>query len=112
MYWFSRLDNHKKKQKNATINPENEDDKCFQYAATVALNYEKNKLHPESVSNIKPFKNKYNWGGINYLSQIDDWKMFEKNNPTIIFCILKKNKYFQLIFQNITQPVKNEYFSS
>ena len=96
----------RKKKKNATISPKNEDDKCFQYAATVALNYEKNKSHPESVSNIKPFNNKYNWKGINYLSQIEDWKTFEKNNPTIIFCILKKK------FQNITQPVKNEYFSS
>ena len=28
-----------KKQK-ATINPENNDDKCFQYALTVALDYE------------------------------------------------------------------------
>ena len=27
------------KKKKATVNPKNEDDKCFQYAATVALNY-------------------------------------------------------------------------
>ena len=27
-------------QKKATINPKDTDDKCFQYAATVALNYE------------------------------------------------------------------------
>ena len=26
--------------KKATINPKNNDDKCFQYALTVALNYE------------------------------------------------------------------------
>ena len=30
------------KNKKATINPENKDDKCFQYSLTVALNYEKN----------------------------------------------------------------------
>ena len=28
------------KNKKATINPKNKDDKCFQYALTVALNYE------------------------------------------------------------------------
>ena len=28
------------KKKKTTINPKNEDDKCFQYAATAALNYE------------------------------------------------------------------------
>ena len=27
---------------------------------------------------------------------------------TLMFCILKKRKYFQLIFENITQTVKNE----
>ena len=27
--------------------------------------------------------NKYNWERIKYPSKIDDWKMFEKNNPTI-----------------------------
>ena len=37
----------------------------------------KTKSHPERVSNIIPFRNKYNWEGI------DDWKTFEKSNPTI-----------------------------
>ena len=27
------------KKKNGTINPKNEDDKCFQFMVTVALNY-------------------------------------------------------------------------
>ena len=31
------------KRKKATINVENDDDKCFQYAVTVALNYDKMK---------------------------------------------------------------------
>ena len=30
------------KNKKATVNPKNKDDKCFQYALTVALNYQKN----------------------------------------------------------------------
>ena len=34
-------------------------DKCFQYAATIALNYEEIKCNPEGVSNIKPFIKKY-----------------------------------------------------
>ena len=34
-----------KKQK-ATINLKNEDDKCFQYAATNALNYQEIKCNP------------------------------------------------------------------
>ena len=31
----------------------------FQYPVTVALNYGESELHPEAVSNIKPFINKY-----------------------------------------------------
>ena len=34
------------------------DDKCFQYARTLALNYEGIKWNLEKVSNIKPFINK------------------------------------------------------
>ena len=76
------------KKKKATINPKNTDDKCFQYAVTVALNYEEIKWNPERVSNITPFINKYNWKGTNYPSKIDDWKTFEKNNMTIALNIL------------------------
>ena len=47
------------KNKKVTINPKNKNDKCFQYAATVALNYEEIRWSPERVSNIKPFTNKY-----------------------------------------------------
>ena len=43
------------KKKKATINPKNTVDKCFQNAATVALNYEEIESHPERVSNIKPY---------------------------------------------------------
>ena len=95
--------------KKATTNTKNTD-KCFQHPVTVALNYEEIKWNPESVSNITPLINKYNWKRINYPTKIDDWKTFEKNNPTIALNILyiKKSKYVQLIFQNITQTVKNK----
>ena len=49
------------KNKKTIINPKNKDDKCFQYALTVALNYEQIKHHPEKISKIKPFIDKYNW---------------------------------------------------
>ena len=76
------------KKKKAKTNPKTEDDKSFQYAATVALIYEEIKWNPERVSNIKPFISEYNWDKINYPSKIDDWRTFEKNNPTIALNIL------------------------
>ena len=49
--------------KRATINLKNKD-KCFQYSVTVALNHQNIENHPEKISNIKPFIDKYNWKGI------------------------------------------------
>ena len=43
------------KNKKTTINPKNNDDNCFQYALTVALNYQNIKSNPERISKIKPF---------------------------------------------------------
>ena len=81
------------KNKKATVNLKNEDDKGFQQAVTLALNYEEIKWNPERLSNVKPFMNKYNWKGINFASKKDDLKTFEKNNLTIalnILCIKEK----------------------
>ena len=40
------------KNKKVTINPKKNDDKYFQYALTVALNYQKIKNNPERKSTI------------------------------------------------------------
>ena len=66
-----------------TINPINDDDKCFQYTATVTLNHKEIGKDPHRISKIKPSINKYNWKGINYLSEKDDWEKFEKKYPRI-----------------------------
>ena len=75
--------------KKATINPKNKkDDKCFQYALTVALHHEKIKDNPERISKIKPFINQYNWNNIHFPSTGKDWKKFESNNNSIALNIL------------------------
>ena len=81
--------NKKEKKKK---NSKNKDDKCFQYAVTVAINYGEIESHPERVSNIKPFINKCKWRGINYPSKIDDWKTFEKDSPTVALNIFYINE--------------------
>ena len=83
--------------KKATINPFNKkDNKCFRYAVTVALNYEEIKKDPQRTIKIKPFINEYNWEGIKYSSEKDDWTKFEKNNVTIALNVLyaKKEKMY------------------
>ena len=74
--------------KRATINPKNKGNKCFQCSITVALNQQNIDNHPERISNIKPFINQYNWEGIDFLTGIKDWEMFEQNNKTIALNIL------------------------
>ena len=54
------------KNEKSTINPKNNDNKCFQYALTVALNYEKTKKNLQIISNIKPFIDQYNWREIDF----------------------------------------------
>ena len=61
------------KDKKSTINPKNKDDKCFQYAVTLALNIDKIKKDPQRASKIKPFIEKYNWEDINFPSTSKDW---------------------------------------
>ena len=74
--------------KRATINPKNNDNKCFQYSITVALNHQKIENHPERISNFKPLIDKYNWKGIVFPAGIKDWKKFEENNKDVFINIL------------------------
>ena len=76
------------KNKKSTINPNNNDYKCFQYVVTVTLNYDKINKHPERVSKIKPFIDQYNWNDIDFPSIGKDWKKFELNNESIALNIL------------------------
>ena len=64
------------KDKKSTVNPKNNDHKCFQYAATLALNFDINN-HPEKISKIRPFIDQYNWKDIDFPATGKDWKKFE-----------------------------------
>ena len=39
------------------------------------------KIFAKNIKNL-PFIKKYNWKGTNFPLGKDDWKKFEKNNPT------------------------------
>ena len=60
------------KNKKTTINPRNNENKCVQYALTVALTYEKIKKNPEIISNIKLFIDQYNWKETDFSSHKTD----------------------------------------
>ena len=68
------------KDKKSTINPRNNDHKCFQYAVALALNLGKIKKDLQRISKIKPFIDQYNWKDKDFPCTSKDWKKFELNN--------------------------------
>ena len=116
------------KNKKSTINPKNNDYKCFQYAVTVALNRDKINKHLQRVSKIKPFINQYNWSDIDFPSTNKNWKKFELNNELIALnilyvlhktrkiCLAYKSKYSltrknQVILLMVTDSEKWHYLA-
>ena len=76
--------------KKATINPKNEDNKCFKYSIIVLLRHNKLKSHPERLLFMHHFFScDYNWEGIEFPAGIKVWKRFVKNNETIALNILQ-----------------------
>ena len=58
--------------KKSTVNPKNNDYKCFQYAVTFALNLDKVNKNFQRISKIKPFIEEYNWKDIDFPSASKD----------------------------------------
>ena len=61
-------------KKEAIINDVN----SFQNALNEALNYQTIETHPERVSKIMPYIDKYNWKRIEFPAGPKDWKNFNK----------------------------------
>ena len=91
------------KDKKSTINPKNKDHKCFQYVATLALNFDNINNHPEKISKIRPFTDQYNWKDIDFPPTNKDWKKFELNNKValnILYILHNTKKKIQLAYRS------------
>ena len=62
----------------------NNDDNCFQYAVTVALNREKNGKHPERMEKLKSLLNKLDW---NEIISCQKQKTDKSLRKTMMFCL-------------------------
>ena len=76
------------KDKKCIVNQINNDNKCFQYATTLELNFNKIDRNPQRISRIKPFIDNYNWNDINFPAAKKDWNRFELNNKDVALNIL------------------------
>ena len=77
------------------------------------LNHEEIKKDTQRITKIKPFINKYNWEGINFPSQKDNWKKVEKNNVTIalnVFYAKKEKIYAAYVSKPNSNPEKQVSF--
>ena len=90
------------KNKKSTINPKNNDDKCFQYAVTLALNLDNVNKHPQRISKIKPFIDLYIWKNIDFPPTYKDWRKLELNNDIAlhILYIPHNSKKIQLAYRS------------
>ena len=90
------------KDKKSTINLKNNDDKCFQYAVTLALYLDKINRDPQRISKIKPFINQYNWKDIDFPPTSKDWKKFELNNEVAlnILYVLYNTRNIQVAYKS------------
>ena len=80
-------------------------DNDFENTLDDALNYQNIETHPERISKLKPYINKYNWEGINFPAGSKEWQKFEQNNDTIALNIL----YAEKNTKNINIVYKSKY---
>ena len=90
------------KDKKSTINLKNNDDKCFRYAVTLALNLDNIEKNPQRISKIKPFIDQYNWKDIDFPPTNKDWRKLELNNDIAlnILYIPHNTKKIQLAYRS------------
>ena len=83
--------------------PKNNDKKCFQYATTLELNFNKIDKHPQRISKIKLFIDNYNWNDINFPTAKKDWNKFELNNKDValnILCVPFNTKKIEIAYKS------------
>ena len=80
-------------------------DNDFENALDDALNYQNIETHPERISKLKPYINKYNWKGIDFPAGPKDWIKFERNNKTIALNVL----YIPCNTKTISVAYRSEY---
>ena len=78
--------------KKAVINPKNTDEECFKWAVIAALHHEEIGVHPERISKLKPYAERYDWSGLEFPVSVNKIGKFEKNNPEIAVNVLFASK--------------------
>ena len=65
-------------RKKAIVNPHNDDEECFKWSVIAAEKV--GMKDPQRVSNLRKFKDNYDWSGLEFPVSIKDIEKFETNN--------------------------------
>ena len=76
------------KLRRRVLNPQNNDNKCFQYSVTLLLYHEQIGKNYCIITKIKQYTNNFDWKNVNFPPQEQDYKTFEMNNNSIAINIL------------------------
>ena len=114
-YYFQRIDIRRGRSyiaspdwiasKKATKNPKNEKYKCFQWAITAALNY--NKINEKELKKLLKFRRV----DMDFSSYQRDWEEFEQENTSIALNILflsHNSEEVKLAYKSIYNKRKNQ----
>ena len=96
------------KDKKCTINQKNNDNKCFQYATTLALNFNNIDKHPQRISKIKPFIDNYNWNDIKFKIEIAYKSKYNliRDNQIILLMISNGENWHYLAVKSSSRLLK------
>ena len=80
-YYFavkSKLELHSSESLRSKKESINSKDNCFQNSLNDSLDYQTIKTHPEKITKVMPYINKYNWKDIKFPSENENWKSLNK----------------------------------
>ena len=80
-YYFavkSKLELHSSESLRSRKESINSKDNCFQNSLNDSLDYQTIKTHPEKITKVMPYINKYNWKDIKFPSENENWKSLNK----------------------------------
>ena len=77
-------------RKKAIVNPHNDDEECFKWSVIVAEKV--GMKDPQRVSNLRKFKDNYDWSGLEFPVSIKDIGKFETNNNVSVNVLAVEGK--------------------
>ena len=92
---------------NVILNIQNyDDDYCFFWSILAYYFPVDSKDHPNRVNNYEPYLNRLNLDGLNIPMNVNMFKIFQKNNPQVLFNVFEvnSNKKISMLFRTHLDP--------